>query len=471
MDPDPSKTLLYFFPILLSTAPGDFSDLILPFLILIGLLISSAIISGSEVAFFSLEPQDFHTLEKEDSPQAKRILELRETPRTLLATILIVNNIINILIVFASDAIVRIATPDILIFSWGESIHQVFSLSFMSPHLWSGLIEFFLTVVLATFLLVLFGEITPKIYASINNLKMSKSVSWILVQLHWLFLPVSRLLVHSSGFIERRFNTVSASNSGTSKDEIDKAIDLTLIHEYNAESEKNMLKSIVKFGDVTTKQIMRARVDMVALEATSDFSEVMDTIRSSGYSRIPVYEDDLDHIIGILYVKDLLGHFNASPDFDWLSLLRKNIMYVPEAKKINEVLKDFRKERVHMALVVDEYGGTSGLVTLEDILEEVIGEIKDEFDDDNEISFEKIDDYTYIFDGKTMINDMCKVLDEDKELFDEVRGDADSIAGLFLEMYGQMPKVNTEIRYSKFVFSIVAVNKRRIEKIKITIGS
>lgn len=470
MDPDPSQPLLSFLFVLLSTDAGNLSNLAIAISILIGLLICSAVISGSEVAFFSLGPQDFYNLEQEDTIQSKRILELRNSPRTLLATILIVNNVINILIVFASDAIVRIATPDSLILSWGESIHNAINLSIMSAILWSGLIEFLLTVVLATFLLVLFGEITPKIYANINNMKMAKGVSGVLFQLHRIFLPISRLLVSGSHIIERRFSTVNNAQSGASRDDIDKAIDLTLIHEYHEESEKNMLKSIVKFGDVTVKQIMRARVDMIALEVSSDFSEVMDIIRASGYSRIPVYDDDLDHIVGILYVKDLLGHFNAGSDFKWQDLLRKNIMYVPEAKKINEVLKEFRNERVHMALVVDEYGGTSGLVTLEDILEEVIGEIKDEFDDDNEISYEKIDDHTYIFDGKTMINDMCKVLNEEKDVFADVRGDADSIAGLFLEMYGQLPKVNTEIRFNRYVFSIIAVSKRRIEKIKVTIN-
>lgn len=436
---------------------------------LIALLFASAVISGSEVAFFSLSPTDFHSLEEENSTSSQKILALRNTPRTLLGTILIANNLINIMIVITSDYIVSSSLSNDVFIGWGEYIHQIWAWVFWEVETWAKLIEFIITVVLATFLLVLFGEITPKIYANINNVLLAKRVAGLLTILHHVFLPISNILVKGSHRLERKLSSVAAGSGATSKEEIDRAIDLTVIHEFDAATEKSMLKSIVKFGDVAVKQIMKARVDIIAVELESDFSEVMAVIRESGYSRIPVYQDDLDNIVGILYVKDLLGHFNAPKNFEWAELLRKNILYVPEAKKINEVLKDFRKERVHMALVVDEYGGTSGLVTLEDILEEVIGDIKDEFDDENEISFEKIDEYTYIFDGKTMINDMCRVLSLNKEIFDEIRGDADSVAGLFLEMYGQIPRPTVEIRYNQFLFHVVSVNKRRIEKLKICI--
>lgn len=469
MDPDPSKqsfiTPLVFMPLLVAVD----TSLIVPVLILIFLLFCSAVISGSEVAFFSLSPQDFHNLEQENSVSSKRILQLRETPRTLLATILIVNNLINIMIVIFSDSIVSALFSAETNLAWGEYAYQNLFFNTLDPETWASVIEFSTTVILATFLLVLFGEITPKIYANVNNIKLAKWVSGVLIFLLKIFGGPSRVLVGSSHFIERRFKKTSNSSNSASKEEIDRAIDLTVLHEFDAETEKTMLKSIVKFGEVSVKQIMKARVDIVAVDLESTFNEVMAIVRESGYSRIPVYQDDLDNLVGILYVKDLLGHFNAPKDFEWQKLLRTNVLYVPEAKKINEVLKEFRNARVHMALVVDEYGGTSGLVTLEDILEEVIGEIRDEFDDDNEITYEKIDDFNYIFDGKTMINDMCKVLNLDKDIFEEIRGDADSVAGLFLEMYGQIPKLNTEIRFNKFLFQVISVTKRRIEKIKITI--
>jgi len=470
LDPDPSKHYSSLLPLALPLLFVWDTASLISILILVGLLIASAIISGSEVAFFSLSPQDFHRLEEENSNNSQKILALRNTPRTLLSTILITNNLINIMIVIMSDYIVSTHLSGELFASWGDHIYWQWSMVFFEAETWAKFIEFTITVLLATFLLVLFGEITPKIYANINNVSLAKRVAGLLTVLHKMFLPFSNVLVKGSKSLELKLSKMAASTGGTSKDEIDRAIDLTVIHEFDAATEKTMLKSIVKFGDVSVKQIMKARVDIVAIEEESDFSEVMAVIRESGYSRIPVYKDDLDNLVGILYVKDLLGHFNAPKSFNWAELLRKNILYVPEAKKINEVLKDFRKEKVHMALVVDEYGGTSGLVTLEDILEEVIGDIKDEFDDDNEISYEKIDDQTYIFDGKTMINDMCRVLGLNKEIFEEIRGDADSVAGLFLEMYGQIPRPTTEIRYNQFLFHVVSVNKRRIEKLKICIN-
>jgi putative hemolysin len=470
LDPDPSKQqyiLIASFNFLAATAYD--SSTMFFILLLLGLLLLSALISGSEVAFFSLSPQDFHHLEQEGTSEARRILKLRDTPRTLLATILIFNNLVNIMIVILSDVIISSSLSEELLMSWGEYLSDGLFLQVDAVAYAKG-IEFLLTIVFATFLLVLFGEVTPKIYANSNNLILAKRLSGMLIFLQGIFGPVSKLLVKSTNLIEHRFQKVKSASGSTSRDEIDRAIDLTVLHEYDAETEKTMLKSIVKFGEVSAKQIMKARVDIVALDEESDFTEVMKVIRDSGYSRIPVYRDDLDNIIGILYVKDLLGHFNAASNFNWQSLLRTNILYVPEAKKINEVLKDFRRNKVHMALVVDEYGGTSGLVTLEDILEEVIGEIKDEFDDEQEISYEKIDDNVYIFDGKTMINDMCKVVGIEKEIFEEIRGDADSIAGLFLEMYGQIPKLHTEIKFRNFNFQVNKVNKRRIEKIKIVVS-
>lgn len=440
------------------------------FLGLLILLIASAAISGSEVAFFSLGPQDFHELQAENSVSSRRILFLRDHPRTLLASILIGNNFINIAIVIVSDFLIKSLFSDSTFIYWGNSIYNISLFSFLEAHQWTGFLEFMITVVVVTFILVLFGEITPKLYANHYNLKLIRALSGMLIVLHSSLKPFSRILVKSSHVIEARINRHGSMDFGASKEEIDRAIDLTVLHEKDAEKEKTILKSIIKFGEVAVKQIMKARVDIACLDYESDFKEVMQLVRESGYSRIPIYTDDLDHLKGILYVKDLLGHFHEGPEFQWQELIRTNILYVPEAKKINEVLNDFRQQKMHMAIVVDEYGGTAGLVTLEDIMEEVIGDIRDEFDDETDISYEQIDEFTYLFDGKTMINDMCKILQIDKNIFDSIRGDADSIAGLFLEMIGQIPRKNAEIKYNQFIFKVVSVNKRRIEKIQVTIS-
>jgi putative hemolysin len=426
-------------------------------------------VSGSEVAFFSLSPNDFHQLGQQEDTASRRILRLRDQPRTLLATILISNNLINIAIVILSDFFIRSILSEQTTMAWSDSLAATFySLGFL-PEQWSVFIEFLITTLLVTFLLVLFGEITPKIYANTHNIEMAKNTSFMLYVLNTVFRPVSRILVSSTGYIEKRFQNQVQSDKSSRKEEIDRAIDLTVIHEKDAERERSILKGIVKFGDVSVKEIMRARVDIIALDYESDFKEVMAVIRESGYSRMPVYKDSLDEIMGVLYIKDLLGHYQEGPLFNWQEKIREQVMYIPEAKKIDEVLKSFRAQRTHIGIVVDEYGGTAGLVTLEDIMEEVIGEIRDEFDDDLEVLYEKKSDTVYVFDGKTMINDMCKILHIDKDMFSEIRGDADSVAGLFLQMFGQLPKKNTEVKFSQFIFKVVSVNKTRIEKIQITL--
>ena len=440
------------------------------FLGVIILLIASAAISGAEVAFFSLGPQDFHDLQNENSVSSRRILYLRDHPRTLLASMLIGNNFINIAIVIVSDFLLKSLIGKSTFIYWGTSTYNISFFAFFEAQHWTGIFEFMVTALVVTFILVLFGEITPKLYANHNNLKLTRTLSGMLIVLHRILRPFSRILVKSSHFIEGRMSRHGSLDFGASKEEIDRAIDLTVLHEKDAEKEKTILKSIIKFGDVAVKQIMKARVDIVCLEFDSDFKEVMQVVRESGYSRIPIYTDDLDHLKGILYVKDLLGHFQEGQAFQWQELIRTNMLYVPEAKKINEVLNDFRQQKMHMAIVVDEYGGTAGLVTLEDIMEEVIGDIRDEFDDETDISYEQIDEFTYLFDGKTMINDMSKILQIEKSIFDTIRGDADSIAGLFLEMIGQIPRKNAEIKYNQYIFKVVSVNKRRIEKIQVTIS-
>lgn len=466
MDPDPYPNFDFIW--LLA------SDASLPTIIWVGaailvLLFFSAMVSGSEVAFFSLSPNDFHQLGQQEDTASRRILSLRDQPRTLLATILISNNLINIAIVILSDFFIRSILSEQTTMAWSNYLATVFNNLGFLPEQWSVFIEFLITTLLVTFLLVLFGEITPKIYANTHNIEMAKNTSFMLYVLNTVFSPLSRILVSTTGYIEKRFQNQVQSDKSSRKEEIDRAIDLTVIHEKDAERERSILKGIVKFGDVSVKEIMRARVDIIALDYESDFKEVMAVIRESGYSRMPVYKDSLDEIMGVLYIKDLLGHYQEGPAFNWQEKIREQVMYIPEAKKIDEVLKSFRAQRTHIGIVVDEYGGTAGLVTLEDIMEEVIGEIRDEFDDDLEVLYEKKSDTVYVFDGKTMINDMCKILHLDKEMFSEVRGDADSVAGLFLQMFGQLPKKNTEVKFSQFIFKVVSVNKTRIEKIQITL--
>jgi len=331
-------------------------------------------------------------------------------------------------------------------------------------------IGFLITVVGVTFLLVLFGEVAPKIYAKLNNIFLARLMSRPLFFLMRVFRPFSRLLVSFSQGIERR---LEARHPGggvqASRADFDEAIELTVSHEQDAAQEVDILKSIVKFGDVSVKQIMRSRVDVVAVDFRIGFHELLQIVRESGYSRIPVYDDDFDNVTGILYVKDLIGHLNDEEGFEWQELIRTNVLYVPEAKKISDLLKDFQREHLHMAIVVDEYGGSAGIVTLEDIMEEVIGEIKDEFDDESELIFRRIDEYNYVFEGKTLLNDACRVMGLDTSTFDEVKGDSDSLAGLILELYGSIPPKDTEIKYNHFTFRVVSVSKRRIEQVKITL--
>ena len=437
-------------------------------LLLIVLLLCSAFISGSEVAYFSLNPSDIHVFSSDEKPSSHRILQLRERPRILLATILISNNFVNIAIVILSDYLLRNLLPEQVFLDWANQLRTSTLFANTELAVLARALSFTLTVVGATFLLVLFGEVAPKIYANVNNRHMARMMSRPLMFLRSLFNPVSRVLVNWSNWFERRLGQEPGRNRSR-KDDLDKAIELTVSHELNSEKEIDILKSIIKFGEVSAKQIMRSRVDVIAIAIESSFKEVMHVVQRSGYSRIPVYEEDFDNIKGILYVKDLLMHLNEAEDFQWQDLIRKDVKYVPEAKKINELLTEFQQERTHMAIVVDEFGGSGGLVTLEDVMEEVIGEIRDEFDDDIEVEFEQIDERNFVFEGKTLLNDMCRVLGINTDTFEKVKGGSDSVAGLILELLGRIPKKNVEIKYMNYRFKIVAVNAKRIEKIQVTL--
>ncbi|NNF36752.1 MAG: gliding motility-associated protein GldE [Saprospiraceae bacterium] len=439
--------------------------------LLIILIISSALISGSEVAFFSLSPNDLHAVEDEDSEPNKLILTLREKPRTLLATILISNNFINIAIVLVSNALLRVIIGEDDLLNIGNWIQSTFGLeNLVSSEILASGFNFVIAVIGVTFLLVLFGEVAPKIYANLNNLKFARMMARPLQVLNIIFNPFSKILVNWSNRMESRFNQSRMNLSGTSKKDIDKAIELTVGESQNADEEADILKSIVKFGDVSVKQIMRSRVDVVALEKSVTFVDVMNVAKESGFSRIPVFTEDFDKIDGILYVKDLLGHTDEDGGFNWQALIRDNVLYVPESKKIDDLLREFQLKRTHIAIVVDEYGGSAGIVTLEDIMEEVIGDIKDEFDEEEEVDFIKLSEGNYIFEGKSLLNDVCRIIGESTDFFDQVKGDADSLAGLIIEILGRIPKPEKEIKVGHIALKVVAVSKRRIEKVNVRLN-
>lgn len=429
--------------------------------------------SGSEVAYFSLSPADLEKIEEESGPADKRILKLKSHPGLLLATILVGNNFVNIGIVLISDFVLKRTLSEETVGMWSSSFINTFGLGHIFSEIsLASFISFMITVVGVTFLLVLFGEVSPKVYARSNNIKLARLMSAPLLILIRAFRPLTSLLITLTGFVERRLAKNANPNSVASREEIDEAITLTVIgQDVAGKQEIDILKSIVKFGDVMVKQIMRSRVDVVSLDFNSDYEKVIAVAQESGYSRIPVYVEDFDTIKGILYVKDLLGHLNEPSTFAWQNLVRSDVLYVPEAKRISDLLKDFQRKRLHMAIVVDEYGGSSGIATLEDIMEEVIGDIKDEFDDEPEVIYKKIDDFNYTFEGKTLLNDLCRVIGVDTSTFDDVKGESDSLAGLILEIIAKLPEKDEEVFWGDFRFKIIACTTRRIEEVLVTLPS
>jgi len=418
-----------------------------------------------------LSPSQMNELEAENtSSSSNRIISLKEKPRTLLATILIANNFVNIAIVVVSDYLIKdIIGPDVLL-AIGSWLYD-HGFSWIGPADWlANGFMFLLTVIGVTFILVLFGEIAPKLYANLNNLKFARFMSGPLTLLNAIFGPLSRILVSWSNKIEGRITDSENYQSNTSKEDIDAAIDLTVSsNEDSTEEEADILKGIVKFGDVSTKQIMKSRVDVTAIDIDTSFDEVMAVIKETGYSRIPVFNEDFDSIEGVLYVKDLIGSYGESKNFNWTELIRKSVLYVPESKKIDDLLKEFQSKRTHIAIVVDEYGGSSGIVTLEDVMEEVIGDIKDEFDEEEEVEYVKLSEGNFIFEGKSLLNDVCRIIGVDSYYFDDEKGESDSLAGLIIEITGALPKLEAEIEYKNILMKIVSVSKRRIEKINLRI--
>lgn len=407
------------------------------------LLIISFLIAGSEVAFFSLTYKDINLLKTKQQPSYRRIVNLLEQPKTLLATMLITNSFVNIGIILIAN---------ILINGWTAGMN------------WNFITLFLIKVVAVTILLVLFAEVLPKVWATHHKIWFAATASLIVEIFNSVFYRFGKRMVRFSDRIEKQFSQDAATAMDSSK--LDDAIDLLPEHEATVE-EKQILKGIRKFGDTTVKQIMRTRLDVSGIEYNSNFKDVIKKVEELHYSRLPVYKGTLDDVTGMLHTKDLLPHINEDDNFDWYKLMRQPY-FVHEQKLIEDLLQEFRNRRNHFAIVVDEFGGTSGIVTLEDIMEEIIGDIKDEFDDE-ESGNKKIDDYNYIFEGKTMINDVCKMMGLPSDTFEGVRGDSDSLAGLVLEIAGEFPQVNEEVASGDFKFVALEINKNRIDKVKIII--
>lgn len=437
MDPDPE-------PLFTSLLAFDIMQTV-NLAVLLVLLFCSALISGSEVALFSLTSADLK--EQEDSKNIKIISRLLNNPKKLLATILVANNFINIAVVLLFSAIGEIYFKDIDIVFWG----------------WFD-VRFFIEVGIATFLILLFGEILPKVYASRNRIKFSKLMARPLAVLDWIITPFSLPMYRVTTGIH---NKLGKQKSNISVDQLSQALELTSDTDTTVE-EKKILEGIVSFGNTDTKQVMRPRIDIFALNSEATYKEILPEIIENGYSRIPVYEESVDKVVGILYVKDLLPHINKVK-FNWTDLLR-DPYFVPENKKLDDLLNDFKDKKNHLAIVVDEYGGTSGLISLEDIIEEIVGDISDEFDDEDLI-FSKLDDQNYVFEGRTALKDFYKIIKlDDNTVFEEKKGDAETVAGFLLEISGSFPKRGEVLKVDRYSFKIESLDNKRIKQIKLTIG-
>jgi gliding motility-associated protein GldE len=430
LDPEPS---LFFSYTIDSTLAIGISGLVV-------LLFCSALISGAEVALFSLSQKDIEEAIEENNSKGKVISELLEKPKKLLATLLVANNFINIAIV--------------ILFSFiGKSIFAVIT---------STLLRFILEVVVVTFLILLFGEVLPKVYANRNKVKFAKLIAYLIAFLDKILSPISLPMRAATIYLH---NKLGKQKTNFSVDQLSQALELTDSEETSTEEQK-ILEGIVSFGNTETRQVMSPRIDIFALEIEESFSEICPKIIEKGHSRIPVYRDNIDHIEGVLFVKDLLPYINSN-EFDWKSLLRQPF-FVPENKKLDNLLKDFQSKKSHLAIVVDEYGGTSGLVSLEDVIEEIVGDISDEFDDENN-NFTQIDDRNYLFEGKINLKDFYRIIDVDEELFEIQKGEAETLGGFILEILGNFPKKDQKIIFENCVFTIEVVDKKRIKQIKVTI--
>lgn len=433
MEPDPYLTSLlalsiFIQPITVGVIVSIFAATLL--------LVCSAFISGSEVAVFSLEPAEVDQIRQSSDTHEKALVKLISQPDKLLATILIANNFINVAIVMLSAYI----TNALINFSNHE------------------MLGFVIQVLVVTFLLLLFGEILPKVYASANALNFALRMTKPLQVLEKVFAPISKLLIRSTNIFN---NKLARKGQNLSMDDLSTALQLT---SEELEEDKDILEGIIKFGNISVAEIMTARVDVIDLNIKSDFNKVISIIVESGYSRIPVFQNSPDNIKGVLYIKDLIPHLQKGNTFRWQSLIRP-AYFVPETKKISDLLEDFQTAKIHLAVVIDEYGGTCGIISMEDILEEIVGEISDEFDVDESL-YQEEKDGSFVFNGKVQLNDFYKITGLDESIFDEYRGDADSLAGLILETTNELPAKHDDVTINNCRFKIMAVDERRIIKIK-----
>lgn len=416
---------------------------VLGILMILILLLCASLLSAAEVSFFSLSPTDLKYLEEAESKSSKHILKQLANPKQLLATLLITHNLVIVGVVILSSYVIT------------EYIDKA-----LHPNL-----VFFLEVIGVTCVILIIAEILPKIYASQRPLKLAKALAFPIAALSnvYKYTGLSALLIQSTSIIN---NKIRQKGYELSVDELSHALELTSKEEVKAEDRK-ILKGIVKFGNIEVRQIMKSRMDVDAIEHNTPFLQVLHKIEESGHSRIPIYKESFDNISGILYIKDLLPHLDAASNFEWQKFLHAPF-FVPERKKLDDLLKEFQSKKMHLAIVVDEYGGTSGIVTLEDVIEEIVGEINDEFDD-HEIVYSKLDNNNFVFEGKTPLNDFCKIAGIDSEVFESIKGDSHTLAGLILELKGEIPQKNDVIQYSHFTFKIESADKRKIKRVKITI--
>ncbi|MCR4848788.1 MAG: gliding motility-associated protein GldE [Bacteroidales bacterium] len=444
MDPDPEPYIELLSILLTPFYTGFTINAIIGLVILCLLLVASALISSSETAYFSLQPADIDSLESMNDPKSQLVLQLRENPKMLLATILIGNNFVNVTITLLATYIVS----------------EMFD---MANH---PAAAFIMELVVVTSLVLLIGEIIPKILAAKKPVRFARFMARTLQVLIVLFKPLSKLLVNSTSFMDKHLERKKAD---ISMDDLSTAVDIAT-ESSTPLDEKNMLKGIASFTEKEVSNVMKPRIDIVAVEVGMPFREMLDTVIKSGFSRIPVYEESLDKVSGILYVKDLLPYLDAQT-FEWRMLLRP-AFFVPENRKINDLFQDFREKKIHIAIVVDEYGGTSGLITMEDVIEEIVGEINDEFDNvKQEQHYTKIDDTTYLFKAQTSIVDFCKVFNLDEDYFEEQQGEADTLAGLVLEIEGRIPEIGFSFNVEKFNFEITDADPRKIIQIKVKVRS
>ncbi|EEX18451.1 gliding motility-associated protein GldE [Prevotella veroralis] len=415
-------------------------SILVSILLALFLILLSGFASASEIAFFSLSPADLEAMDPDKSPLDMQVQELRDDSERTLATILITNNLVNVTIIMLCNYIFN------SLFTFGEE--------------W---LQFLCVTILLTFLLLLFGEIIPKVYSRKNPLAFCRKAVKGVIFFRKLFWPVETILLKSGAFAEK---VLQKENRQLSIDDLEQALELT--DKSDIKDEQSMLQGIIRFGDETAKEVMTSRQDIIDLDIRCSYDNVLKCIVDNNYSRIPVYQDNKDNIRGVLYIKDLLPHLSKPANFRWQSLIRPPY-FVPETKKIDDLLREFQENKVHIAIVVDEFGGTSGIVTLEDILEEIVGEINDEYDEE-EHNYTKLDANSYIFEGKTLLNDFTKILNLPDDEFDDVEGDADSLAGLLLEIKGDFPAVHEILKYKRYTFEVLEIDERRISKVKVIIG-